>query len=84
MFSQSVIAILETNKKKEITSKFHFCWENLDIDMIISNIKISNMINKETKVRNIGLGFTIVINYKILFKYFAEKNFPLNNINCKN
>ena len=42
------------------------------------------MINKETKVRNIGLGFTIVINYKILFKYFAEKNFPLNNINCKN
>ena len=53
-------------QKKEITSKFHFCWENLDIDMIISNIKISNMINKETKVRNIGLGFTIVINYKIL------------------
>ena len=42
------------------------------------------MINKETKVRNIGLCFTIVINYKILFKDFAEKNFPLNNINCKN
>ena len=39
------------NKKQQITSKFNFCWENLDID------QVSNMINKETKVINISLLF---------------------------
>ena len=40
------IVILET-KKQEITSILNFCWENLDID------EVSNMINNETKERNI-------------------------------
>ena len=52
-----------------------------------SNIRIwtlSNMINEETKVRNIGLGFTIITNYKILFKHLAEQSSSLNNINYEN
>ena len=63
MYALSVIVILETKKKQYITSKFNFCWENLDID------QVSNMTNKGTKVRNIGL----------LFGFFCY-NYLQNNI----
>ena len=40
-----------TKKNSNKTSKLNFFWENLGID------QVSNVINKETKVRNTGLLF---------------------------
>ena len=49
MYSQLVIVMLQ--RKIVNNSKFNFFWENFDID------QTSNMINKETKVKDIGLLF---------------------------
>ena len=49
MYSQLVIVMLQ--RKIVNNSKFNFFWENFDID------QASNMINKETKVKDIGLLF---------------------------
>ena len=55
-YSSSAIVIFETKKQKQkqqITSKFNFCWDNLDI------VLVSNVMNKVTKVGNIDLLFGI-------------------------
>ena len=49
MYSQLVIVMLQ--RKIVNNSKFNFFWENFDIDQAL------NMINKETKVKDIGLLF---------------------------
>ena len=49
MYSQLVIVMLQ--RKIVNNSKFNFFWENFDID------QASNMINKETKVKDVGLLF---------------------------
>ena len=49
MYSQLVIVMLQ--RKIVNNSKFNFFWENFDID------QASNKINKETKVKDIGLLF---------------------------
>ena len=47
--SQSLLYLKQ--KKQQITCKFNFCWEILDLD------QVSNMAHKETKVINIGFLF---------------------------